>query len=229
VLLLDAPHGPHLTRIGIARHGAAVIIPPPPLLQHPPLAHLLGLLDPALDTPLLRVRRVRPRRADLLPQLVDREVLDGALLGGVPRHVGEAVHAAGLAHGHDEPPRRGGRGDGQQRAAGVQDRDGPLRAAVLGGEEGADEGLAFVLVQQVARGGGVGGREGGGREQEVEQGREDGGAGAVLVQLQAREERVVEHEGHADVAHVAVFEGAVLGGVFFECHAAGVRISGLGG
>lgn len=78
----------------------------------------------------------------------------------------------------------------------------------MGGFIGADEGLAFVLVDEVGSDICVLGVEGFGLDEEVENCGEDGDGGCVCGDLHAGEERVVEDEGDLEVADVWVLVGS---------------------
>lgn len=119
-------------------------------------------------------------------------------------------------HGDNKSVRRRSGAHAQNLTSGINHVEVPCLAAVVGGFVGADEGLAFVLVEEVRSDVRVLGVEGFGLDEEVEDCGEDGDGGSVCGDLHAWEEGVVEDEGDLEVADVWVLVGPGDGGVFLE-------------
>lgn len=185
-----------------------VIIPQPPPLPNPPPPDLLSFSNPPrspipMNTPNMLSQQFNLPRRNTFHLL--------RILLPMNKPILKIIRP-----GDDEPVRRCSRTHAQNLTTRVDHIEVPRLAAVVGGFVGADEGLAFVLVEEVRSDVGVLGVEGFGLDEKVEDCGEDGDGGCVCGDLHAWEERVVEDEGDLEVADVWVLVGSGDGGVFLE-------------
>ncbi|KAJ6441249.1 hypothetical protein O9K51_07045 [Purpureocillium lavendulum] len=175
----------------------------------PPLRDGLGLGDPGGGV-------LAVGGANLALQARDAPGRGAVQLERVVVEVGEDNLRLLVAHWQDDAPRHVGRRDGEEAAARVDDAKVPGAAPVVRRAVGADQRLALVVVHEVRGRGRVLLVERARAHEQVEDGRDDGHGRGVVAVVHARQLRVAEDDGHAEVAHVAVCVGARLVEVLLE-------------
>lgn len=123
--------------------------------------------------------------SDMLSQHLNLPLCNTLHFLGIPLPMNKLVLKI-IRHGHNKPIRRRRRPHTQNLAAGVDNVEVPRLPAVVGGFVGADEGLAFVLMEEVGGDVGVLGVDGFGLDEEVKDCGEDGDGGCVCGDLHAR-------------------------------------------